>query len=645
VYTDYHEPGTPEAFEYLSENGPSSDRQTLLTEKGWSVNQYKIAQIAHREDRVLRRIPRYVAFDEELAWVVGLYLAEGSGTTKQVSFGLHKEETLYISRLNSFFHERFGCCAGLIAERSAKGIQVIFSSVIAAEFFETLCSGLATTKRIHAIFRSAEDPIAAALIAGLLAGDGCYHEDGKSNKVTLCSASRQLIEDTRQLLLSVQILAGLSYTPPNEYMICGRSGRSSGAYHLGVYGDSYRRLLAWLAKEPLPEVNDSKIGVFCNGYAWYRIQQVAQVETDEVIGFQMEKSAVSVKLEDDTETHGTFCLWGAVSANSNYIPIMPLPIGQETIGGDGRNLLLTQEMQLWSEQILNGMMVPKEFVMGGLSYAGTNVSMRMMENMFIGYILYHKHLLHFIMQRVASFLDWPMARGRFKPFKMADDLQRLALMFQCNQAQKISDTTLLGQMDLSQIEENKIIVSETASRIEATEKQQLAMAEVQGKAQMVMMKYQTKAQVASQQEMASAVPAPGEPGGPDALQGGTPGGQGVAEGGDGAPAQVQQQASQGQASSSVPAAAQSPLNAGQNMQQTGPQVDLQSWAMAQAQMMSKLPQDQQEMALQNLQSVQPELAGLVRQLLNQMGGGAQEAQTDMRPLPDKLPPRRAAQIV
>jgi hypothetical protein len=270
----------------------------------------------------------------------------------------------------------------------------------------------------------------------------------------------------------------------------------------------------------------------------------------------------------------------------------------------------------------------------------------MMENMFLGYMLYHKHLLHFIMQRVAAFLDWPMARGRFKPFKMADDLQRLALMFQLNQAQKISDTTLLNQVDLSQTEENKIMVTETASRIEATEKQQLAMAEVQGKAQMVMMKYQTKSQVEAQKEMAAAVPAPGEPGGPEALQEGTPGGQGGAGPGDGAPAGVQQQAAQGQPSQSVPQQAQSPLNAGQNMQQAGPQVDLQSWAMAQAQMLSKLPQDQQEMALQNLQSVQPELVGLVRQLLNQMGGGAQEeAPTDMRALPDKLPPRRAAQII
>jgi hypothetical protein len=62
-------------------------------------------------------------------------------------------------------------------------------------------------------------------------------------------------------------------------------------------------------------------------------------------------------------------------------------------------------------------------------------------------------------------------------------------------------------------------------------------------------------------------------------------------------------------------------------------------------MLSSLPKDQQDLALQNLQLQNPELADLVRQLLAQMTGGSQEAPTDMRPLPEKLPPRRAAQIV
>jgi len=209
--------------------------------------------------------------------------------------------------------------------------------------------------------------------------------------------------------------------------------------------------------------------------------------------------------------------------DNNYIPIMPLPLGNQTIGGDGKTLLLTQEIQVWSDQILNGMSVPTEFIRGGMQYAGTNVSMRMMENMFLGYILRQKAYAKFVMQQVAAFLDWPEANIRFKPFKMADDLQRKAFLFQLNQANKVSDTTLLADSDLDQNEENQIMIRETDTRLEATKKQQLAMAQIQGEQQLIMMKFQAKGQetmMAAQQ----APNAPGDPGGAEQQQaGGAPG--------------------------------------------------------------------------------------------------------------------------
>jgi intein/homing endonuclease len=1149
VYVDYTSPEVPHAYEYLLNHEFNGDRKALLDTYGWSVNHFKTAQIAIYDGRTLRRLPRYTLFDEELAWVVGLYAAEGSATHKQVLFALHKDEVAFEARLRQFFLSRFGA-EGFVAARGENGIQVYFSSVIAAQVFHTLCPGTASTKRLHSVFRACEDHIAAQLVRGIIDGDGCYHEDGVSKKVTWASASRQLIEDVRQLLLSVGIPSGLSITKPGTYLIEGRFGTTHGSYRLGLHGPSRDRLLAWFNAEPMPTLTGTHIGVFRDGYFWHRIREIHQVEVEEVIGFQMDQAEGSVRLADDTETHGTFCLWGAASANTNYIPILPLPIGQETIGGDGRALLLVNEMQVVSEQLLNGMMVPLEFIKGGLclaedslvftsagleelseitpsspgtqsidrvvqtheglrrasqghnvgektatrvltrlglelvaapthpllvlrkdlsqafvpiedlqpgdfvavktgaelwptkpftfevrlekvggrytradlddvqlpevmtpelarlmgyliaegscssarrmsfsntdeglvddfvscfkhvfgytlsrqtrtannskiiyvveisrqlvveflqqagingyaadkrvpisvrkspkdcvvnflrayfdgdggvenrrqkqgvfavsksrkllqeiqllllnmgivstlyptynnrpvyslsirsvyvdrfaahvgfisrtknavlarrsparvagtcadrvpyvrealmsvrdkhtrgiccwhrepvdvpltqdkytlkeiaalvdrdsssinlyvksgalkatkvpqegghfakyvvsrdhlrdffrnhglgkrrtfgigqwemsyerlacfdlnnvrdldahlaaniekileqgfvwdevtsiedlgvqlpmrdlgvaevhsyqangvichnSYAGTNVSMRMMENMFIGYNLSHKHLLRFVIEKIAAFLDWPVVKGRFKPFKMADDLQRLALMFQANSAGKISDTTFLGQIDLSQTEEAKIRIKEAATKLESTEKEQLAMAEIQGKSQLIMMKYQTKAQMASQQEM-TAPQAPGEPGGPEALQAGTPGGQPMGPG-QGAAAMVQ--------GGAVPADAQSPIGAEQNMQQTGPQMDLQSWAMVQAQMLAQIPESQRQMALQNLQSQNPQLADLVRQLLRQITGsqGAAAPQADMRPLPDKLPPRRAAQIV
>ena len=351
--------------------------------------------------------------------------------------------------------------------------------------------------------------------------------------------------------------------------------------------------------------------------------------------------------------------------DNNYIPIFPLPIGNQTIGGDGKALLLAGEIQQWSEQIITGMGVPREFVLGGMSYAGTNVSMRMLENAFLGYILRHKAMARWVMQEVSSFLQWPEAKIRFKPFKMADDLQRKAFDFQLNSAGKLSDTTLLAGSDYNQEEENAIMVKETANRLAATKVQQLGMAEIQGEQQLIMNKYQVKAQQAMQTAQAASA-APGEPGGPDDTGAGTPGGQeagdpnqqapgNVAGGDQPAPAAAppQQKAAMPGPGQDPMAALQSPLSASQRMPPGQPGgVDIQAMAVMQAKTIESLPELQRASAIQNLQTQSPELADLVLQLLGAKGitvtPGAQapaDAGVDMRPLPDKLPPRRAGALV
>ena len=180
--------------------------------------------------------------------------------------------------------------------------------------------------------------------------------------------------------------------------------------------------------------------------------------------------------------------------DNNYMPIMPLPIGHQTIGGDGRALLLTQELRVWSEQIVAGMGIPNELIFGGMSYSGSNVSLRMLENMFLGYLQDHLALLRWTIRSIADYLDWPVISSRFKPFKMADDLQRKAYLFQLNQAGKLSDESLLADVDHDSVKEDRHIMREAERRAEAQRKSLLAQAETQGEAQMIQMRWQMKAQ-------------------------------------------------------------------------------------------------------------------------------------------------------
>ena len=312
--------------------------------------------------------------------------------------------------------------------------------------------------------------------------------------------------------------------------------------------------------------------------------------------------------------------------DNNYIPILPLPIGNQTVGGDGRALMLTQEIQTWSEQLMSGLGVPREFLVGGMSYAGTNVSMRMLENQFLGFILRHKQMANWVMQMVANYMGWPEAEIRFKPFKMADDIQRKAFLFQLNQAQKVSDRTLLADSDLDQVREDEIMIAETSMRLQASKMQQLAMAEIQGDASVVMAKAQAKAQQVQQRAMA-APQAPGEPGA-DAL------------------GQMQSPLNMGQSQGMAPAPGQQAMSG----------IDIRQMAEQLAQQMVTMPPDQQQMALQNLQAQSPELAKLVEMLMRKMGVTAAPAgdpnavqqavsQVDMRPQPEQRSPRREAASV
>ena len=194
------------------------------------------------------------------------------------------------------------------------------------------------------------------------------------------------------------------------------------------------------------------------------------------------------------------------------------------------------------------------------------------------------------------------------------------------------------------------MLRETDKRLEATKKQQLAMADVQGEQQLIMAKYQAKAQQAMAAEQ--GMPAPGEAGAQQDNVG--------APGADQLAMQAQQQEMMAQqAQQPMPQGVQMPpidqmqgsgMPAGPDMgmgaMAGGPPpdpnlgglpqeaqsalgmesrnnggVDIQQMAQMYAQQIAQMAPQEQQMALQALNAQSPELAQLVQQLLGQMGQG------------------------
>lgn len=342
----------------------------------------------------------------------------------------------------------------------------------------------------------------------------------------------------------------------------------------------------------------------------------------------------------------------------NYMPIMPIPVGNEVIGGEGKSLMLHQEMRAWSEQIVAGMHVPIEFVFGGLSYTGSNLSMKMLENQFLGYRTNLLILVRdFILGRVADYMGWPRPKCHLKRFKMADDLQRLALMFQFNQAMKISDTTLLDEADLDQVQEEKFKAAELHRQMENQRKMQIAQATLQGELMVIQAKYQAMAQKAMGPMMG------GPPGAP---AGGTvPGPNGEMPGQDAAgnPTDGSQQPVMGQQAEpgmpdgvtaypekggdtpkeGIPTQMQSPLN--MNAKSQDGQMDLLYLARRAATHLEKKDEMSKQTDLIKMKGLNPRLYQLVLELLMDSKGSQIDPMDPLQaPRPTQKPPRREGSI-
>lgn len=114
----------------------------------------------------------------------------------------------------------------------------------------------------------------------------------------------------------------------------------------------------------------------------------------------------------------------------NYKAIMPFPVGNVRIGGDGKVLMLTPEMEFLSKVIIGTAGIPQEFVYGGtMQWSGSSISLRTLENDFLHQRTQLLQMNIWLVERFRLYLGLSAPRGaRYSDFKMADDMQRMQLM-------------------------------------------------------------------------------------------------------------------------------------------------------------------------------------------------------------------------
>jgi hypothetical protein len=187
----------------------------------------------------------------------------------------------------------------------------------------------------------------------------------------------------------------------------------------------------------------------------------------------------------------------------NYKAILPVPIGFGRLGGDGKAMMLTPELNYLNQTIVGGMGIPQEFLFGGLNWTGSSITLRSLQNDFQHNQSQLLELTVWMKNKVRSFLKLPdIKKIRFMDFKMADDIQRIQQLISLNAQRKVSDETLLTELGLDYEKEIKKIIQEVQTQNEMQDLMAKAQAKTSGESQIISYNYQQKLQELQQKAMA-----------------------------------------------------------------------------------------------------------------------------------------------
>lgn len=136
-----------------------------------------------------------------------------------------------------------------------------------------------------------------------------------------------------------------------------------------------------------------------------------------------------------------------------HIMFAPAALGVTMMGGQGRSLLTLGEVKDAEDNIIAAMGIPREFLYGGLSFTGSAITLRMLENQLETYTSNLNDQLTWIVDRTASILGWKAADVSYLPFKLIDDAAQKQSLLNLNAMKPIvADGTIL---DLHDIDINK----------------------------------------------------------------------------------------------------------------------------------------------------------------------------------------------
>jgi len=159
--------------------------------------------------------------------------------------------------------------------------------------------------------------------------------------------------------------------------------------------------------------------------------------------------------------------------DNNHILIAPVPIGYSTVSGEGKTLLVSQEIAQAEESILMSLGVSRELLSGTTNWTSSTVGLRMLENTLTTYTGQMERLIEWVMERTTKYLNWETHAVTLVPFKLTDDEGLRQMLLQLYSQGKASVSTLLESYGIDYEDELKKIREDTLQ--EAISQAQMGM--------------------------------------------------------------------------------------------------------------------------------------------------------------------------
>lgn len=191
--------------------------------------------------------------------------------------------------------------------------------------------------------------------------------------------------------------------------------------------------------------------------------------------------------------------------DQNAFFTVPFPAEVQNIGGDAQALNVHNDMTQIRAQIAGGLDIPADMIYGNMNWSGSSVTLRMLENIFLGRITQlEKFLNRFVIDKLAAWADLPDIDIRHRDFKMADDAQQKQIALSLRQTNTLSDRTVIQELGFDYSTEQKYKLMEEEDRNQTLLRQMVSQATAQGQAQILSAEFEAQAEAARQKATAES---------------------------------------------------------------------------------------------------------------------------------------------